>query len=94
MDRTELMNCQHLYWPGIRHAVWKEVTNCDIFVRTKLLNRKYGKLPAKKAEEIPWYRIFVDIIGTYVIRRNRRKEELHLKAVTMIDHVTVWFEIM
>ena len=29
MDRTEEMIRQHVYWPGIRHAVRKEVNNCD-----------------------------------------------------------------
>ena len=31
MDRTEAIICQHLYWPGIRPAVRKEVTNCDTY---------------------------------------------------------------
>ena len=29
MDRTEAMIFQHLYWPGIRYSVQKEVSNCD-----------------------------------------------------------------
>ena len=28
LDRTEVIIFQHLYWPGIRYAVQKEVTNC------------------------------------------------------------------
>ena len=35
MDRTEAIIFQHLYWPDIRYVVWKEVTNCDTFQRTK-----------------------------------------------------------
>ena len=35
MDRMDAMIFQHLYWPGIRYAVWKEVTNCDTCQRTK-----------------------------------------------------------
>ena len=50
MYRTEAMILQHLYWPEIRDAVQKEVTNCDTCKRTKLSNKKYGKLPAKLAE--------------------------------------------
>ena len=23
MDKTEAIICQHFYWPGIRHYVWK-----------------------------------------------------------------------
>ena len=67
MDITEAMIFQHLYWPDIRNAVWKEVTNCDTCERTKRSNKKYGKLPAKLAEEIPWNKLCLDLIGPYVI---------------------------
>ena len=39
MDRTEEMICHHLYWHGIRNAVWKEGSNCDAFQRTKLSSK-------------------------------------------------------
>ena len=45
--------CQHLYWPGIREPVQKEVTNCDTCQHTKWA-KQYGKLPSKEAEEITW----------------------------------------
>ena len=35
----------------------------------------------------------MDLIGNYVIRRKGNRENSHLKAVTMIDPVTRWFEI-
>ena len=38
-------------------------------------------------------KLFVYLIGTYVIKRKGWKDKLHLKAVTMIYHVTWWFEI-
>ena len=38
MDRTEAIICQHFYWPDIRDAVQKEVTNCDIFQYAKRSN--------------------------------------------------------
>ena len=62
MDRTELMVCQHFYWLNIRDAVRKEVNNCDTFQHKKLSNKKYGTFPDKLAEEIPWNKLFVDII--------------------------------
>ena len=67
MDRTEATIRQYLYWPDIRDAVWKEVTNGDTCQHTKRSNKKYGKLPAKLAEEIPRNKISVDLIGTYII---------------------------
>ena len=78
MNPMEVMICQHFYWIGIRNAVQKEVTNCDTCQHTKQSNKKYGKLQAKLAEEIPWNRICVDINGLSVIGR----------TVTMIDPVT------
>ena len=65
MDRTEAM---------IRDAVQKEVTNCDTCQRTKLSDKKYGKLRAKFSEKIPCNKLCVDIIGTYVIRIKRQKK--------------------
>ena len=35
----------------------------------------------------------VDLLGPYVIRRNSKKEKLHLKAVTVNNTVTGWFKI-
>ena len=36
----------------------------------------------------------MDLIVTYIIRCKGKKENLHLKAVTIIDPVTGWFEIV
>ena len=41
MDITEVIISQHFYWPGIVHAVRKEVTTCDTFRRTKLSNKRW-----------------------------------------------------
>ena len=62
MDITEVTNHQYLYWSGIRYAIRKEVTNFDTFQCTKWPNKKYGKLPAKEAEEIPWNKLCEDLI--------------------------------
>ena len=56
---------QHLYWPGIREAVQTEVTVCDTCQRTKRSTKKNGKLPAKLAEETPWNKLCVDLIGPH-----------------------------
>ena len=43
--------------------------------------------------EILWNKLCIDLIGHYDIRRKGKKENLHLKAFTIIDPVTGWFEI-
>ena len=88
-DITKATICQYFYWTNIIDAICKEVTNCDTCQCTKI----NSKLLAKLAEEIPWNKLFVDLIGTYAIRRKVKKENLHIKTVTMIDPVTGWFEI-
>ena len=74
MDRTEATIFQHFYWSGIRHAVRKEVNNCDNYQRTKQSNIKYVKLTAKEAEEMPWNKLCVDLIGPYVVRKRERNK--------------------
>ena len=92
LDRTEAMICQYLYWSGIREAVQKKVTKCDVCQGTKRSTKKYGKLPAKLEEGKPWNKLCVYLIGPYKILR-KGKDPLILKAVTMIEPVTGWFEV-
>ena len=72
LDLTEAMICQHLYWPGIREAVQKEVSRCNVCQHTKG-SKQNGKLPAKMAESTPWNKLCVDLIGTYKIRRKGKE---------------------
>ena len=51
---------------------------------------KIGKLPANLAEETPWDKLCVDLIGPYTICR-KGKDIIILKSVTMIEPVTRWF---
>ena len=55
---------------------------------------KNGRLTANKAEEIPRNNIFVDIICPYQIFSKRKKENVSLKSVTIINPIMGWFEIM
>ena len=64
---------QHLYWPITRPAIRKEVKNDNTCQRTKLSNTKYGKLPAKEADDIPCNKLCVYLIDPYVIRRKGQK---------------------
>ena len=86
------MICQHFYWPVIRESIQKEFINCEFYQFTKRPTKKCGKLPPKLAEETPSNKLCVDIIGLYKISR-KIKEPLFLKAVTVIDPVTRWFDV-
>ena len=68
--------------------------SCRICQFTKRKSIKYGKLPAKEAETVPWDMLCVDLIGPYKIQSTKKKDkEINLHAVTMIDPATGWFEI-
>ena len=92
LDRTEAMILQHLYCPGILKSVRKEVKKCDVCQHTKRSTNKYGKLPAKLAEETLCNKLCVYLIGPYLIHI-KRKDPIILKSVTIIDPVTRSFEV-
>ena len=90
--RTEQTLRQQFWWNNLRETVHKLCTKCDTCQRTKRSTKKYGHIPAKKAETDPWEILCVDLIGPYTIKR-RGKKNLTLWCVTMIDPATGWFEM-
>ena len=53
-------------------------------------------MPPKDAEVTPWNRVNVDLIGPYKIKSPndpKGTKPKELRALTMIDPVTGWFEI-
>ena len=59
----------------------------------KTIKYKICKLLVKETEKIPWNKLFVGIIMSYLIQRNKQKENLNIESVTTIDPVTGWFEV-
>ena len=92
INRTEETIGQHLWWNGMREQITRYVKTCPSCQRNKRKQKKYGLLPAKEAESIPWDKLCVDLIGPYKIRR-KGKKDLVCRCVTMIDPATGWFEI-
>jgi len=83
---------QHFWWPKMRDHITSTVSTCGTCQKQKKQHKKYGLLPAKEAEYLPWERLCVDLIGPYKIKRKSGKT-LELRCVTMIDPATGWFEI-
>ena len=92
INRTEETISQHLWWPKMRDHITNYVSSCPTCQRNKRHQKKYGLLPPKIAESIPWDKLCVDLIGPYKIRR-KGKEDLVCRCCTMIDPATGWFEI-
>ena len=106
--RMELTIGQHFCWKGMRATIQRVRKACQICKTIKRSNRKYGLLPPKEPETIPWHTLCIDLIGPYKIGKRgkltenkllsdpdktRSKHEVHLWCLTMIDPATGWFEI-
>ena len=90
--QTEHTIRQHLDWKALRTTVHDVCKKCPTCQRAKTTNQKYGKLPPKQAETIPWDTLCVDLIGPYTIPR-KGKKPLKLWCLTMIDPATGWFKM-
>ena len=81
-----------MYWPGMVADVKYYTKVCDICQRYKKQKNKYGKLPPKEAEVVPWNLLCVDLVGPYTVTLKNNRETT-LFAMTFIDTATSWFEI-
>jgi hypothetical protein len=89
INRTEETIGQHFYRPKMRDQVTNDVLTCAICQTQKKQSKKYGLLPEKEAEAMPWYRLCVNLIGQYYIKSNVKGVKiLPLKCITMIDPAT------
>jgi hypothetical protein len=94
INRTEETIGQHFYWPKMREQIMNDIWTCAICQTQKKQSKKYGLLPEKEAEAMPWDRLCVDLIGPYNIKSNVKGVKIPpLKCVTMINLATGWFEI-
>ena len=94
--RLEATIRQVYTWPHLREHVYEHCRTCDKCQLSKKQRKKYGHVPPKDAEVTPWKRVNIDLIGPYKIKslnepKDRKAKEL--RALTMIDPVTGWFEI-
>ncbi len=55
--RTDLTLRQHFTWPGLKTHVVRYCKSCPECQKAKQVRKKYGKLPPKVAEAIPWERV-------------------------------------
>ena len=73
----------------MRKDVEKVCSTCPICQLNKRNKKKYGHLPEKQAEAIPWDVLGVDLIGPYTMKR-KRKKDLTLWCVTSHDRSSYW----
>ena len=94
--RLEATMKQVYTWLCMCEHVQQYCRTCHKCQLNKKQQKKYGLLPAKEAEVTPWKHVNVDLIGSYKIKNvnDPTKAKPHeLRALTMINPVTGWFEI-
>jgi hypothetical protein len=92
MTRLEATLRETMTWPNMRKDIESHVRTCPQCQKYKKVRPKYGKLPEKQAEDsIPWKRVDLDMIGPYEVKA--ANGEFTLRALTMIDPATGWFEV-
>mgnify|MGYP003331710574 CR=1 FL=1 len=97
--RMEETIWQHFYWSSMREDIRQAVKKCHICQTTKQASSNFGHIPLKQNKGQPWETLCVDLIGPYKIPRKgsdkngKKKKDLTLWCVTMIDPVTGWFEM-
>ena len=63
-SRLEAKLRQVYWWPNLRKDVAKCCNHCHMCQMAKKQNKTKQKIPAKKAEEVIWDRVNVDLWGT------------------------------
>ena len=92
-SRLELTLRQHFTFIGLKTMVIRVCKACNVCRSLKKHNhKKYGKLPPKDPELIPWHTLCIDLIGPYPFGTG--KDAISLHCLTMIDPATGWFEIV
>eukprot|EP00957_Ditylum_brightwellii_P014005 1056480-Ditylum_brightwellii.AAC.1 len=57
-----------MWWPGLRVAIRQHVKSCKCCQFGKRRKRKYGHMPPKIANQVPWQKVCVDLIGPYTLK--------------------------
>ncbi len=78
-------------WPTLRKTVKRYCRTCKLCQKNKKPVKKYGHLPPREPDTIPWSRVDVDLVGPYTVKTPTKTHVL--RALTMIDPVTRWFEV-
>ena len=91
--RLELTLRQHYTFIGLGPMTQKVCKACMTCRSLKANHKKYGKLPPKEPEIIPWHTLCIDLIGPYTFGKEKKGTNVTLHCLTMIDPATGWFEI-
>ena len=80
-----------LYWEKMEDEIRQFVIQCPTCQGFKK-KKKYGKLPPKNVEIIPWDAVCIDLVGPYTVTDQKGNDRI-LNVMTFVDPATGWFEI-
>jgi hypothetical protein len=63
----------------MREQIMNDISTCAICQTQKKQSKKYGLLPEKEAEAMPWDRLCVDLISPYNIKSNVKGVKILLR---------------
>jgi hypothetical protein len=93
VTRTRNTILQHMTHPDLLNHCENIIRNCPTCQQHKTRHRQYGYLPPRQVNANPWAEINVDLIGPWnLVLQN--KVELEFRALTIIDPVTNFVEII
>ncbi len=81
-----------LYWEKMEDETKQIVKQCKTCQRFKKQKKKYGKVPPKDVDLIPFDTMRIDIIGPYPVTDQKGNDRI-LDAMSFVDPTTGWFEI-
>ena len=84
---------QHFTHPALGRIMKEHVQTCDACQKCKNVQASYGEPAARIADFVPWSDVAVDLIGPWTFR-DRNGETHKFTALTMIDTVTNYVEIV
>ncbi|MGH7954378.1 MAG: integrase, partial [Gloeomargaritales cyanobacterium] len=93
MTRQLLTITQYFWARHLRQFVDNYVRTCPVCQRQKRTPKKYGLLPPRDADTVPWQTICVDLIGPWTVQ-DATHNVYKLTALTIIDPATSWIEII
>ena len=82
----------HYFHPHLAAAVKQWIDRCRECQLNKNPTVQFGQLPPREAHYAPFYEVAVDSVGPWPVRINN--EVVEFKALTMIDTVTNFVEIV
>ena len=85
---------QHFTFIGLKPRVERTCKACNVCRSLKKRYRKYGLLPPRTPQCIPWHTLCIDLIGPYPFGNEKKGTLVKLHCLTMIDPATGWFEIV